>query len=68
MSPDRDSFSKFLTMQTHTASIILNLTKIVCPLCKKAKFRTKFMLRRHIKHSHSEEEAEEFLKKSFNKL
>lgn len=55
-------------MKGNTANYVLNLTRIVCPLCNKEKFLTKFVLRHHIKHKHSEEEAEIFIEKALKEL
>lgn len=55
-------------MKGGTAELVLSLTRIVCPICKNYRCITRFILRRHIKHKHSESEAEEFIRKATMEL
>ena len=55
-------------MKGETAAIILNLTKIVCPICNKERYITKTMLRHHIKHKHDELEGQIFLKRKLKEI
>lgn len=50
-------------MNGQLAIYVLNCITIDCPLCKKKKekFRTKYLLRLHLKRNHTEVEAENFI-------
>ena len=47
-------------MKGETANLVMNYVTTKCPLCDET-FRTKYILRTHIKRHHTEEEAEKFI-------
>lgn len=49
-------------MNKTTAQIILNLTTIDCILCNE-KFRTRYLLRTHLKREHTDIDAEKLIKR-----